>query len=208
MIELVIATRNKHKIKEIKKLLEGMPIEVISLLDGNWDIPEVVEDGSSFKENATKKAQAVCKATGKYTLADDSGLEVDALGGQPGIYSARFSGENASDRDNNVKLLTMIKDIPADRRGAQFRCAAAIASPDGKIDVVEGICRGEIGLTEEGGQGFGYDPIFIPVGYNMTFAELSMDVKNKISHRGRALEKAKLFLERLISAEELKSENK
>jgi len=197
-LELVIATNNKHKVKEIKHLLRGMPVKVIGLDEGAWNIPKVVEDGETFKDNAVKKATVIANATGMVALADDSGLEVDVLGGQPGVISARFAGENASDRENNIKLLGLLKDIPADRRGAQFRCTIAVASPKGVIDVVEGICRGEIGFGEQGGQGFGYDPIFIPAGYSKTFAEISLDVKNKISHRGRALEKAKLVLERLM----------
>jgi XTP/dITP diphosphohydrolase len=198
MIDLVIATKNKNKVKEIKHLLKNMPINVFSLEDGKWEIPHIVEDGKTFKENAIKKAKTIAGITGKVTLADDSGLEVDALAGQPGIISARFSGENATDRENNIKLLNMMKDVSEDRRGAQFRSAIAIASPEGVVEVVEGTCRGEIGFSEKGGQGFGYDPLFIPAGYNKTFAELSLDIKNKISHRGRALEKAKLILERFL----------
>lgn len=203
MIDLIIATKNKNKIKEINALLGEMPINILSLEDGNWQIPEITEDGKTFKENAAKKAKTIAQITGKLTLADDSGLIVDALGGQPGVYSARFAGENATDRENNLKLLQLIKDIQPDRRGAQFICVIAIASPEGKEDIVEGICRGDIGYLEEGGGGFGYDPIFIPTGYSKTFAELSMSVKNKISHRGRALEKAKLVLERIITMSEV-----
>lgn len=203
MIDIVIATRNKNKIKEITALLDGMPINIFSLDDGNWQIPEIQEDGKTFKENAIKKAKTIARLTGKLTLADDSGLMVDALGGQPGVYSARFAGGDATDRENNLKLLQLMKNIPPDRRGAQFVCVIAVASPEGKVDAVEGICRGDIGYLEEGGGGFGYDPIFIPTGYNKTFAELSMSVKNKISHRGRALEKAKLVLERILAMSEV-----
>lgn len=203
MIDIVIATRNKNKIKEITALLEGMPINIFSLDDGNWQIPEIQEDGKTFKENAIKKAKTIARLTSKLTLADDSGLMVDALGGQPGVYSARFAGGDATDRENNLKLLQLMKNIPPDRRGAQFVCVIAVASPEGKVDAVEGICRGDIGYLEEGGGGFGYDPIFIPTGYNKTFAELSMSVKNKISHRGRALEKAKLVLERILAMSEV-----
>lgn len=202
MIELVIATKNKNKIKEIKALLGGMPVNILSLDDGNWQNLEIEEDGKTFKENAIKKAKTIAEITGKITLADDSGLMVDALSGQPGIYSARFAGEDPTDRENNLKLLRLMKDIPPERRGAQFVCVIAIASPEGKVDVVEGICRGGIGYLEAGGGGFGYDPVFIPTGYNKTFAELSVPVKNKISHRGRALEKTKLVLERLITMSE------
>lgn len=201
MIDLIIATRNKNKIKEIKNLLDGMPVNVLTVSDGDWQIPEISEDGKTFKENAIKKARAIADITGKITLADDSGLEVDALGGQPGVLSARFAGEDATDGENNLKLIHLLKDIPGGRRGAQFKCVITIALPGGKVEVVEGICRGDIGFSERGGQGFGYDPVFIPTGYNKTFAEISMSAKNKISHRGRALEKAKLVLERIIMAE-------
>lgn len=199
MMDLVIATRNKNKIKEIKNLLDGMPVKIVSLNEGNWDIPEVAEDGKTFRENAVKKAKAAADITGKVALADDSGLEVDVLKGQPGVFSARFAGEKATDRKNNLKLLQLLKDIPLDRRSAQFKCAIAIVSPKGKADVVSGVCRGYIDFSERGGQGFGYDPIFVPTGYDKTFAELSASIKNKISHRGRALEKAKLVLERYLS---------
>lgn len=202
MIDIVIATRNKNKIKEIKALLGEMPLNILSLDDGNWQIPDIVEDGKAFKENAIKKARTIAEITGKVTMADDSGLMVDALNGQPGIYSARFAGENATDRENNLKLLQLMNAVPSDRRGAQFVSAIAVASPQGRVDVVEGLCRGDIGFTEEGGGGFGYDPIFIPTGYNKTFAELSISVKNKISHRGRALEKAKLVIERILTMSE------
>lgn len=198
MTELVIATKNKNKVREIKKLLKDMPVNVISVDDGRWQIPHIIEDGRTFRDNAIKKAETIAKITGKVTLADDSGIEVDALGGEPGVYSARFAGENASDRDNNIKLLNLLKDVPLDRRGAQFCSIIAIASPDGNVEAVEGVCRGDIGFSEKGGHGFGYDPLFIPSGYNKTFAELSLDIKNKISHRGRALEKAKLILERMM----------
>lgn len=200
MMDLVIATKNKNKIREIKALLKNMPIQVLGLDDGKWQIPEIIEDGKTFKDNAIKKAQTIANITGKIALADDSGIEVDVLKGEPGVYSARFSGEKATDRENNIKLLNLLNDIPADRRGAQFRSVIAIATPQGKAEVVEGVCRGGVGFSERGGQGFGYDPIFIPAGYNKTFAELSLDIKNKISHRGRALEKAKLILERFLIA--------
>lgn len=202
MIDLLIATKNKNKLKEVKAILGGMPIDILGIEDGNWQIPEIDEDGASFRENAVKKAKVIAEITGKVTLADDSGIMVDALNGQPGIYSARFAGESATDRENNLKLLGLMKDIPSDRRGAQFVCVIAIASPQGRVDIAEGVCRGGIGFSEEGGGGFGYDPVFIPAGYSKTFAELSQSIKNKISHRGRAIEKAKLVLERIAAMPE------
>lgn len=208
MIDIIIATRNKNKIKEIKVLLGEMPLNILSLDDGDWQIPDIVEDGKTFKENAIKKARTIAELTSKVTMADDSGLMVDALNGQPGIYSARFAGENPTDRENNLKLLQLMNTVPSDRRGAQFVSAIAVASPQGRVDVVEGVCRGDMGFTEEGGGGFGYDPIFIPTGYNKTFAELSISVKNKISHRGRALEKAKLVIERILAMSEEMSKDR
>lgn len=207
MKELLVATRNKHKVKEIKDILKDLSLSVQGIKDGAWQIPEIVEDGKTFKENAVKKAKTIADITGILTIADDSGIEVDALGGEPGIFSARFAGEKATDRENNLKLLNLLRDFPLERRGAQFRCVIAIAVPHGKIEVVEGICRGGVGVCEVGGQGFGYDPIFIPVGYNKTFAELNASVKNKISHRGRALEKAKLVLEKIIAMTENESKS-
>ena len=198
MIDLVVATKNRNKVEEIRELLKDLPVKVISLEEGGWSKQEIVEDGKSFRENAIKKAYTVAKITGKLTLADDSGLEVDALDGQPGIYSARFAGEDVTDRENNLKLLRLLKDVTKEGRTAQFRCVIAIAQDPEKVEVVEGTCRGIIGFEEQGNSGFGYDPLFIYPDYNKTFAELGPEIKNKISHRARALEKAKLILERII----------
>lgn len=198
MTELIIATRNKNKIKEIRELLKDLDVKVIGIDDGEWSIPEIIEDGNSFEENAIKKARVVAGITGKLTLSDDSGLEVDVLNGRPGIYSSRFAGETATDRENNIKLLQLLKDFPLERRYAQFHCVVAIAQTPDNVEVVEGICRGIIGFEEKGSSGFGYDPLFIHPDYNKTFAELGLGMKNKVSHRARALEKAKLILERLL----------
>ena len=198
MIDLVLATTNKNKIKEIRDLLKDFPINVIGLDNSDWEIPEIIEDGSTFSENSLKKAKTVAKITGKMTMADDSGLEVDAISGKPGIYSARFAGERATDRENNIKLLELLKDIPRAGRSAQFKCVIAIIDSEGNEEIIEGTCLGSIGFSEEGSNGFGYDPIFIPLGYNKTFAQLDMSIKNKISHRGQALEKAKMLLERVV----------
>lgn len=205
MIDLIIATKNKNKVKEIRELLKDLPVNAIGLLDGHWAIPEIVEDGKTFMENAIKKARTVAEITGKLTIADDSGLEVDVLRGQPGIYSARFAGEDATDRENNVKLLGLLKDVSREGRTAQFRCVIAIAESPQKIEAVEGVCRGVIGLKERGNYGFGYDPVFVYPDYNKTFAEIDMELKNKISHRARALEKAKLVVERIILKKESES---
>lgn len=196
-MEIIVASRNSGKIGELKKLLSPLEIKTLSL-DDFPEVKEVEEDGSTYRENAVKKAQAVVEVTGKMALADDSGLEVDALQGKPGIRSARFAGEGATDHEKNLKLLRLMEKVPDDERGATFVCSVAIAGPGGMLKVVEGSCRGNIIREQRGGGGFGYDPIFIPFGYNQTFADLHPEVKNRISHRGRALEKAVLFLEGYI----------
>ncbi|NLB88874.1 MAG: XTP/dITP diphosphatase [Syntrophomonadaceae bacterium] len=197
MKKLLVATRNKGKLKELEELLSPLGIEVISLADIPA-IPEIEEDGDSFTANAIKKAQETSRLTGYTCLADDSGLVVDALGGQPGIYSARFAGENASDEENNNKLLELMKNVEAQDRTARFVCVIALADANGKIATVEGICEGMIGFTPQGENGFGYDPLFIPHGFNKTFAELSSEEKQQISHRGQALRKAIPVIESFI----------
>jgi len=196
-MDIIVASRNSGKIGELEKLLSPLQIKILSL-DDFPEVKEVEEDGETYRENAIKKVQAVVKATGKMALADDSGLEVNALQGQPGIKSARFAGEGATDHEKNLKLLRLMENVPDDERGATFVCHVAIAGPGGLLKVVEGSCRGTIIREPRGGGGFGYDPLFIPFGYNQTFAELFPEVKNRISHRGRALEKAALFLEGYI----------
>ncbi|MGI6549780.1 MAG: XTP/dITP diphosphatase [Syntrophomonadales bacterium] len=186
---LVIASRNEKKKRELLQIIEGLELDVVTLNEYP-NAPEVEEDGLTFRENAIKKAREIAQFTGCVTLADDSGLEVDALGGRPGVYSARFAGEPSNDERNNQKLLEMLQGVPAPERGARFRCVIAIAFPDGRIETAEGTCEGQIGFTPGGLGGFGYDPLFIPDGFNQTFAELSPEVKNRISHRGKALQEA------------------
>jgi XTP/dITP diphosphohydrolase len=190
MKEIVIATRNIDKKNEIKKLLADCNIEVLSLSDFP-DIPEIKENGSTFEENAVAKALACAKKTKKLTLADDSGLEVPYLRGKPGVRSARFAGDRVSYGDNNEKLLRLLRNVPQNKRKARFVCCIALADTRGLIKVVRGTCSGKIAATIRGSYGFGYDPIFIPRGYSRTFAELGEKVKNNISHRWRALRKAK-----------------
>lgn len=197
-MRLVIATRNNKKKEELLSLL-GDLVKVITL-DEIPGVPEVKEDGLSFAENAQKKAEQVAIATGEYVLADDSGLEVDALQGQPGIYSARFAGEAANDNQNNRKLLELMKEVPWEKRTARFRCVIAVANANNWLEMVEGVCEGRIGFEPRGEGGFGYDPLFIPEGYDQTFAELSAEVKNAISHRGRALKKAEVILKMIFSS--------
>ncbi|MDE0187305.1 MAG: RdgB/HAM1 family non-canonical purine NTP pyrophosphatase [Candidatus Poribacteria bacterium] len=173
-------------------------IDVLSL-DDVPDAPEVVEDGETYHENAVKKATALAEHTGYFALADDSGLEADALRGAPGIHSARYAGEHASDSARINKLLDALKDVPDSQRTARFKCAIAIAAPTGQTQVVVGVCEGKLIHSPRGQQGFGYDPIFVPAGFDKTFAELGVDVKNRISHRAKALEKLKKRLQMCIS---------
>ncbi len=202
-MDIVVASRNPAKAAELSKLLSQLPINVLSLEDFD-DIPEVEEDGATYEENATKKARAVARATGKIALADDSGLEVDALQGEPGVKSSRYWGEGLTDHEKNVKLLQKLENVPDDERGATFQCRVAVAGPQDMLKVIEGSCRGTIIRSPKGGGGFGYDPIFMPYEYNHTFAELKPEVKNKISHRGRALEKATLFLDGYVYSQSRK----
>lgn len=196
-MELVLATRNEGKLRELGVLLDGLPIEIGSLKD-HPGIPDIVEDGSTFLENARKKAVAVLRATGRWTLADDSGLEVAALGSRPGVKSARYAGRQGDYAANNRKLLDEMGDIPEDRRGARFVCAMVLISPDGREWVAEGHCDGTIMKEPRGGGGFGYDPLFYVQGEGASMAELPMDVKNRISHRGRALAKIREILVEIL----------
>ncbi len=187
-----IASKNSGKIKEIRSILEGTGCELFSLLD-TPHIPDIEETGSTFEENAFLKAKAVFDIVKIPVLADDSGLEVDFLNGAPGIYSARFSGPGANDEKNNQKLLAELEDVEFSRRTARFRCV--IAMYDGVSErSFAGTCEGHIITYKKGSNGFGYDPVFMPNGYNQTFAELSDAVKNRISHRARALNSLRDFL--------------
>ncbi len=196
-MQLLVASRNRHKLKEIEAILAELNFE----LKSSADIPglaEVKEDAATVRDNAVKKAVETAKAAKMLTIADDTGLEVDALGGEPGVRSARYAGEDATYHENNQKLLAALKGVPMEKRTARFRCVVAIADADGLVDVVEGICNGTILEEERGGGGFGYDPLFIPDGQVKTFAELSPDVKNRISHRAKALQKAWAVLSRYL----------
>ena len=185
-MKIVIATSNQNKLRELKELLKGFDVQLLSLTDFP-DCPPVVEDGESFAENALKKAQTICAHTGLLTIADDSGLEVDCLEGRPGIFSARYAGEGADDRNNYEKLLQEIKGVAPENRGARFRCVLAIAAPSGRQRIVDGEYRGFIITEPRGENGFGYDPVFIDTISGLTFAEMKPDQKNQISHRARAL---------------------
>jgi XTP/dITP diphosphohydrolase len=189
MKELVLASGNKGKLAEFQRLLEGLDVQIHSMKEYP-EIGEIVEDGSTFAENALIKARAVCKATGKPAMADDSGLAVDALDGAPGIYSARFAGEQRSDADNNAKVLQLLEGVEDGKRTARFFCVIAIVLPDGREYTVEGTCEGTILHALQGEGGFGYDPLFYVESLDKTFAELTMEEKNRISHRGHANRKA------------------
>lgn len=193
-LEVIVATRNKGKLREFRDALKGMNLRIYGLSDLP-DAPEVEEDGDSFTENALKKARFYAAYFGKLTLADDSGLEVDRLAGRPGVYSARYAGERASSRENNLKLLRELEGISISKRRARFRCVVAIKSPAGKEAIVEGSCTGRIGFKEKGRKGFGYDPLFIVPGEGRTMAQLSLEEKNRISHRGNALKKIRRIIQ-------------
>lgn len=193
MRKLLVATKNRGKTKEIKELIGDFFDDVLTLSDFNENI-NIIEDGKTFEENALKKAKTIYSLYKLPTLADDSGLEVDALDGRPGVYSARYAGENATDEEKIKKLLEELKNIPEEKRGAQFVCVLTFIDENGRVYQTKGICRGKIGFEPKGVNGFGYDPIFIPEGYNATFAELESKEKNKISHRAKAFEKLKTIL--------------
>lgn len=186
MQTVIIASGNKGKLKEFKELMGDLPVDVKSLADYP-EIGDIEENGASFAENAYIKAKAVFDATGCLCIADDSGLEVDALDGAPGIYSARYAGEEKDDAANNAKLLTALADVPAEKRGGQFHCAIVAIDQNGKRYDAEGIVRGVILREQRGDNGFGYDPLFYVSEFDKTTAELSMDEKNAISHRGKAV---------------------
>lgn len=184
---IVAASRNRHKIEEIEAITRKFGMKIISRDEAGVPPVEIIEDGETFEENSLKKAEEIMKLCGKITLADDSGLMVDYLGGAPGVYSARFAGEDGNDDANNRKLLTLLDGVPEKERTARFVSVITMVYPDGTVLVARGECPGRI-ITEPAGEGgFGYDPIFVPDGYEKTFAQLSAEEKNAISHRANAL---------------------
>ena len=187
---LVVATKNKKKLEEIKEILKGLDLRITSLAD-YVDLPRIIENGKTFKENAMKKAVKIAQVTRKLTLGEDSGLCVDALRGKPGVYSSRFSGKDKSDLKNNLKLIKLLEGLPLNKRKAHYYCAVALADKEGLVAVVEGKCGGLIGNALKGHFGFGYDPLFVIPKYKKTFAQLGPRIKHKMSHRFRALAKAK-----------------
>jgi len=197
MIEVAIATKNEKKLRELRRYLKGVKAHIISLKDISR-APGIREDKSAFKGNAIKKAVTISKFTKGVVLADDSGLCVDALGGQPGVKSARFAGRNKKDHDNNAKLLKMMKRVPAGKRTARFVCAVAVADNGKTVKILEEYCNGRIADSVRGRHGFGYDPLFLIPKYKKTFGELGFKVKDKMSHRSKALKKARKFLKKYL----------
>jgi XTP/dITP diphosphohydrolase len=213
MTTLLIATRNAHKVGEIQAIL-GAQFQFLTLNDFS-NAPKVIEDAETFSGNATKKAVELARwislnsqlSTLNYVLADDSGLEVDALNGAPGVHSARFAAldknENSEDDENNAKLLRLLKNVPSEKRTARFRCVIALVpvflADEFEPQLFDGACEGRIQFSASGQGGFGYDPLFVPDGFTQSFAELGGDVKNKLSHRAKALEKLKIYFSKLPS---------
>ena len=193
--KLIFATGNENKMKEIRMILADTDFEVLSMKEAGFDM-DVEETGSTFEENALIKAKALCEKTGEMCLADDSGLEIDKLNKEPGIYSSRYMGEDTSYRIKNANLIQRLEGVPDEERTARFVCAVAAAFPDGRTEVVRGVMEGRIAYSEAGENGFGYDPIFFLPEYGCTSAELSPEEKNAISHRGRAI---RLMKERLLN---------
>ena len=196
MVELLVGTTNSGKLDEVQGYLKRLPLKILALQSlGKW--PTVIEDGATYEENALKKAKTLAEYSGYLTLADDSGLEVDALNGAPGIYSARYGGEEGNDRKNNQKLLAVLKGVPEERRTARFVCVLALCAPNSsrmKEWTVRESCEGRIALAPKGSNGFGYDPIFFYPPLRMTFGEIDRETKARVSHRGKALEKlARIF---------------
>jgi len=199
MAKLCVGTTNRGKQRELRELLGDWPGEIVFPQQLGLAL-EVKETGQTFAENAAQKARAYARAAGMSALADDSGLEVDALGGAPGIRSARYAGPGASDEDRVRKLLAELEGVPLDRRTARFRCAVAIARSDGRVSIADGTCEGRIAFAPRGENGFGYDPVFVVSGRGLTMAELPAKVKNQISHRARALRAARPLLDALLDA--------
>jgi len=200
-MKLLIATNNPGKLREYRELLAGLPVELTTPAQEGLHL-EVNESGQSFVENALLKARAFARASGLPTLADDSGLEVDALGGAPGICSARYAGPGASDADRYRRLLRELEGVPWEQRTARFRCVIALVTPDGQVHTAEGVCEGVIAYEPRGEHGFGYDPVFYLPEYGCTLAQLPPEEKNRISHRGRAAQRIRPVIQTLGKEEE------
>lgn len=200
-LELVVATKNKKKLKEIKDILRGFSLKITSLADYP-NPPRIIENGRTFEANAIKKATKIAHFTGKLTMGEDSGFCVDALSGAPGVYSSRFAGKGKSDNQNNLKVLRLLTNTPLAKRKAHYVCVIALADKNGLVAVVGGKCDGIIGFQMRGKSGFGYDPMFIVPRYKKTFAQLGPRIKHKMSHRFLALEKAKKIIQKYVEKQE------
>lgn len=194
---IVLATRNRKKVEEMKRIFAGFDINFVTL-DAFPGCPDVEEDGRTFRSNAVKKAVSAARFTGCPALADDSGLEVTALGGAPGVFSARYAGEGAADRENVTKLMREMRNVTDEERQARFACCIAFALPDGKVRTFSGYARGTIGRRRRGANGFGYDPVFHPLGHDRTFAQMTASEKDGLSHRGKAMSKLRHFLKKIL----------
>ena len=194
---VVLATRNKHKLREILELLPGLKLE-LKTLDDFPGAPDVVEDGETLEENAVKKAKSAALFCRLWAIADDTGLQVDALGGAPGVFSARYAGPGCSYSDNNLKLIAELSGLPPEKKAARFCCVMALSSPTGSVIMVEGRLEGRIASAPSGVNGFGYDPLFLVPGTGKTLAELSPAEKNALSHRAAAVRKIEPYLKRLL----------
>jgi XTP/dITP diphosphohydrolase len=193
---IALATHNPHKLRELARICTDWPTELVSVENHEAAaFPDVDETGATYLDNARLKAEAVAAASGLPALADDSGIEVDALGGAPGPRSARYAGEHASDDENLRALIQAIRGVPASGRSARYRCVAAMAWPDGRFEHAEGVCEGTLRTSPAGTGGFGYDPVFVPVGWDVTMAELTDEQKDRISHRGRAFRAVRELLD-------------
>jgi len=195
--KLLLATNNTGKVKEFRNLLAGIPFELVTPKEIGI-VMDVDETGATYRENARLKACALATQSGLLTLADDSGIEIDALNGAPGVMSARYAGENASDAERVNFLLSKLKDVPQEKRTARFYCVIAIAHPDGKVEYCDGECKGTIAFEPSGASGFGYDPVFYLPEFGKAMAELTAEIKNQISHRARAAQKAKMLLLKMV----------
>ena len=196
---ILIATRNPGKLVEVVSILKGLPFKLLSLADVK-QVNAVEESGETFADNAARKAQGYARQTGHFSIAEDSGLEVDALGGAPGVLSARLGGEDANDSERVASLLSCLESVPEARRTGRFECVIAVADSKGNLmHMAKGSCEGRIGFHPRGSHGFGYDPVFIPNGYNLTFAEMELRMKNQLSHRAIALATMRQFLNDLVN---------
>jgi XTP/dITP diphosphohydrolase len=193
-MKVIAATKNIGKLAEIREILKPLNIEV----EAPANLPDVDEDGDTFEQNAIKKAAYICHYFKKAAIADDSGLEVDALDGKPGVYSARFAGLSATDEANNQKLLKLMKDVPGKKRTARFKSVVALALPDGRLYTAEGVCEGLITMEPKGNSGFGYDPLFFVPEEDKTFGEMTAERKNSLSHRAKALKELKNLIKNCL----------